>query len=65
MYMAIISGWQEVAAFSNDKSKAQNLAVKKKKSLCPDELDKWTWENCEEYFGAYVEEIKDGTALEI
>lgn len=63
MYMAIIRGWTEVAAFSEDAEKAKKLAIKKKKSFAKEELDKWTWERVEEYFGAYVTEIKEELVL--
>ena len=63
MYMAVIKGWTEVRAFSEDKSKAKDLAVKKKKSLCQDDLNKWNWEECDIYYGAYVAEIKEGTVI--
>ena len=31
MYMAVISGWDEVKAFSEDEEKAKKLAIRKKK----------------------------------
>ena len=63
MYMAAIRGWYEIRAFSEDKEKAQKLAVKEKKKLCKDDLKKWNWKECEEYYGAYVEEISEGKVL--
>ena len=63
MYMAKICGWDEVLAFSEDEEKAKKLAVKEKKRRCKNDLKKWNWEKCEEYYGAFVEEIKEGTVL--
>lgn len=63
MYMAIIRGWTSVVAFSEDQEKAKKMAIKKKKSFAKDELDKWTWDTVSEYYGAFVEEIKEGTVL--
>lgn len=63
MYMAHIGGWDTVQAFSEDKEKAKKLAVKQKKKWCRDDLDKWTWETCDEYYGAWVVEIKEGLIL--
>lgn len=64
MYMAVIYGWTEVQAFSKDKDKAMRLAVKEKKRLCKDDdIDRWTWKNCEEYYGASVYSIKEGMAI--
>lgn len=54
MYMAIIYGYTEVMAFSEDMKTAQKLALKKKKQLCRDDLDKWTWETASEYYGSKV-----------
>ena len=64
MYMATIYGWTEIKAFSEDESKAKKLAVKRKKELCRDDLSKWTWETCDEYYGATVEELKEGVVLD-
>ena len=63
MWIAVIGGWTDVEAFSDSEEKAKRLAVKEKKRLCKDDLEKWTWETCEEYYGAYTEEIKEGTIL--
>ncbi len=63
MYMAVIRGWYEVRAFSEDKEKAKQLAVRKKKRYCKDDLEEWNWKECEEYYGAYVEKIKEGMVL--
>lgn len=63
MYMAIIRGWTSVVAFSEDQEKAKKMAIKKKKSFAKDDLDKWTWDTVSEYYGAFVEEIKEGTVL--
>lgn len=63
IYMAVIDGWTDVEAFSTDPEKAKRLAVKEKKLLCKDDLSKWTWESCREYYGAWVEEINEGTVL--
>lgn len=63
MWMAIIDGWTDVEVFSDSEEKAKRLAVKEKKKLCRDDLDKWTWETCQEYYGASTEEIKEGTVL--
>ena len=67
MYLAHIDGWESVEAFSEDKEKAKKLAIKKKKEVKDLErfpMDgKWTWEKCEEHYGAWVIEIKDGMTL--
>ena len=67
MYMACIDGWATVQAFSEDKEKAKRLAVKRKKEVDGEEtypLEKrYTWKNCEEYYGAWVVEIKEGLVL--
>ena len=63
MYMAVIRGWNQVVAFSEDVEKAKKLAVKEKKKYCKDDLEKWTWERCSEYYGTIVEEIKDGLVI--
>lgn len=63
MYMAVIRGWTEVAAFSEDAEKAKKMAIRKKKSFAKDDLDKWTWDAVDEYYGAYVTEIKEGLIL--
>ena len=62
--MAYISGWQPVAAFSEDEKTAKSLAVKKKKKFCKDDLDRWTWETVADYYGAWVKEIKEGTVIQ-
>ena len=51
MYMAVISGWDEVKAFSEDEEKAKKLAIRKKKEYCKDDLDKWNWENVKNIMG--------------
>lgn len=63
MWMAIIKGWTDIEAFSESEEKAKKLALKEKKRLCKDDLEKWTWETCDEYYGAYTIEIKDGLIL--
>ena len=63
MYMAYVCGWQSVAAFSEDEETAKKLAVKEKKRYCKDDLDRWTWNNVEEYYGAWVEKVKEGTVI--
>ena len=67
MYMAHIEGWESIQAFSEDEEKAKKLAVKKKKEVDWHErypLGKaYTWKNCEEYYGAWVIEIKEGMIL--
>ena len=68
MYMATIKGWTEVTAFSVNKETAKDLAIQKKAFLCRDDIEyfdtpKWTWENVENYYGANVEEITDGTVI--
>ena len=63
MYVAVILGWYEVMSFSEDEEKAKKLAVKEKKKYCKDDLEKWNWEECEEYYGAYTYKIKEGLVL--
>lgn len=64
MYMAVIQGWTEVRAFSRSKEKAKKMALAKKRELCyEDDVDSWGWERISEYYGAYVEEVKEGTIL--
>ncbi len=63
MFMACIGGWDEVLAFSEDEEKAKRLAVKEKKRRCKDDLEKWNWQECADYYGAWTEEIKEGTVL--
>lgn len=60
MYMAVIYGYTSVYAFSKNKETAKNLAVSKKKEFCKDELTKWNWDACNEYYGAEVMTIKEG-----
>ena len=64
MYMAYIGGWDPVMAFSVDEKKAKTLALVYKKQRCADDLDKWNWKECEEYYGAWVETIEEGTVIE-
>ena len=63
MWMAVIRGWTDIEAFSESEEKAKKLALKEKKRLCKDDLEKWTWETCYEYYGAYTIEIKEGLIL--
>lgn len=63
MFMACIFGYTEIRSFSEDEEKAKKLALKKKKSLCRDDLERWTWETVTDYYGATVEEIKDGLII--
>lgn len=63
MYMALIRGWTEVAAFSENPEKAKKLAIKEKKKYAKDDLDKWTWETVSDYYGTYLEEIKEGSVF--
>lgn len=63
MWMAVIKGWTDIEAFSENEEKAKKLALKEKKRLCKDDLEKWTWETCDEYYGAYTIEIKEGLIL--
>ena len=63
MYMANIGGWNPVQVFSEDKDIAKWKAVQVKKGFCEADLEEWTWEECEEYYGAYVVKIKDGLVL--
>lgn len=63
MWLAKIIGWTQVVASSEDKEKAKKLAVKAMKKRCKDDLEKWNWEECEKYYVAYTEEIKEGAVL--
>ena len=63
MVMALIGGWTEVMAFAEDEEKAKRLALKEKKRRCRDDLEKWTWKRCDEYYGTIVKEVKDGVVL--
>ena len=63
MYMACIGGWDNVQAFSDDKEKAKQLALNEKRKLCKDDLEKWTWAECEEYYGAWVVELHESLVL--
>ena len=63
MYMAVIDGWTTVMAFSENEEAAKKKAIKEKKSFARDDLDKWTWENVCDYYGAYTQEIKEGTVI--
>ena len=63
MYMAFIRGWDPVVAFSEDEKTAKKLAIKEKKKSCKDDLDKWSWKTVEEYYGAWVKEIKEGMVI--
>ena len=63
MWMAHIGGYQSIQVFSEDKRKAKQEAVNIKKKICRDDLDKWNWEACKEYYGAWTVEIKEGTIL--
>ena len=63
MYMAKIYGWTEVTAFSEDAEKAKMKALKAKKDRCKNDLDRWTWANVEEFYGATVTEIKEGLVI--
>ena len=67
MYVAIISGWNPIIAFGNDKKTAKNMAVFKAKRLFKDEPDrpsKWTWDSVQEYYGAYIIKAIGGLALD-
>lgn len=64
MYAAKIYGWDEVVVFSEDKEKAKRLAIKAKKARCKDDLKEWTWEECNDYYGASVVKIKEGMILD-
>ena len=63
MYMAIIYGYTEIFAFSADMEKAKKKALRKKKELCRDDLEKWTWETVSEYYGARVFLVTDGLVM--
>ena len=63
MYMAFIGGWDSVAAFSEDEKTAKKLAIREKKRYCKDDLDKWSWNNVKDYYGAWVQEVKEGTVI--
>ena len=63
MYMASIFGWNGVHAFSKDKETAKRLALKEKELSCKDDLDEWSWERCEEYYGASVVFLEEGTVI--
>ncbi len=63
MFMAVIHGWTEVRAFASTEAKAKKLALAEKKRLCQDDLEKWTWDSVEEYYGANVCEIKEGSVV--
>lgn len=63
MYAVKIFGWTEIVVFSADKEKAKRKAVREKKRLCRDDLDKWTWETVTEFYGTSVIEIKEGLML--
>ena len=65
MYMARIEGWYEVIAFSNSLEKAKKLAINQKKKICKDENIKWDWDSIQSFYGAFVEEIKEGTIIEL
>ena len=61
MYMAIIFGWDNVIAFSEDEEKAKKLAIKRKKKSNEDYFpDKWDWNSVTEFYGANVVKIKEG-----
>lgn len=62
MFMANIGGWTDVYAFAETAEKAKKLAVAKKKSFARDDLTRWTWDACVEYYGASCIEIKPNTA---
>jgi len=64
IYMAKIFGWTEVSAFSfKSEADAKKKALAEKKRLCKDDLEKWTWDSVEEYYGASVTEITDGLVV--
>ena len=63
IYMAVIQGWTEIRAFNTDPEQAKKDAIRRKKKLCKDDLSKWNWETVSEYYGAYVEEISNGTVI--
>lgn len=63
MYMVTVKGWTEVRAFSDDIEKAKKMALMKKKELCRNDLDKWSWKNVDEFYGTSIEEVKEGTIL--
>lgn len=67
MYMAIIHGYDDVMAFHENEARAKQLAVKRKRELCPNDLeksDRWTWADCAEYFGANVYQVENGTVID-
>ena len=63
MYMAMIMGWTIVTAFDEDMEKAKKNAIKEKKSLCRDDLERWTWDTVTDYYGTRVEELKSGAVI--
>ena len=70
MYIAIIHGWEEVIAFGSTEKEAQDLAIKEKRDLCPDEfidddegVDSWNWDTMTEYFGARSEKVTSGLVI--
>ena len=64
MYMAGIGGWLDVLAFANTPEEAKRIAIKNKRRLCKDEEDvMWTWEGVQEYFGAYLLELKPNSVF--
>lgn len=64
-YMAYIDGWQPVIAFGSTEIDAKKLALRAKKKKCRDDLEKWTWDRVHEYYGAWVEEVKDGKIINL
>lgn len=63
MYIAYIGGWNPIMAFSKDEETAKKLALKKKKALYKEDLEKWNWETVSEYYGAWTERIEEGSII--
>lgn len=64
MYLALISGYTEVMVIEETEEQAKAKAIKEKRKLAEEEdLPMWTWQACEEYFGANVYELLPGTVI--
>jgi hypothetical protein len=63
MFLAYIGGWNPIIAFAEQEETAKKKAVKEKKERFKDDLEKWTWETVSEYYGAFTQEVKDGTVI--
>lgn len=63
LYMAVLDGYEEITAFSEDKEKAKRLACKKKKELYPEDVKGQTLKQIWQDNGIRLYKISEGTVI--